>query len=127
LVDGKDDCMLRRIGVQADDVDELRLELRIIADLERLDPVWLQTVLAPNAADARLTHARSLGHAGAAPVRPAFGLALLRQSHDLGDALRRDAGFAPPSRRVPLDSSEPCARIAVPPSADRDAPHLQPR
>ena len=43
LVHAQHDRLLRRVQVQPDDVDELLLEPRVVGELERLDPVRLQT------------------------------------------------------------------------------------
>ncbi len=46
LVDRQDDRPLGRVEIQPDDVADLGLELRVGAELERLDPVRLQARLA---------------------------------------------------------------------------------
>ena len=43
LVHAQHDRVLRRVQIQADDVDELLLKPRVVRELERLDPMRLQT------------------------------------------------------------------------------------
>src|SRR5579863_4768335 len=45
LIHAQNDRFIRRIQIQADDVPYFARELRIIAEFEILNPVWLQFVL----------------------------------------------------------------------------------
>lgn len=49
FVDGQDDCMRRRIDVEADDIPQLVDELGIVGEFELAHPMWLKTVGAPDA------------------------------------------------------------------------------
>jgi hypothetical protein len=49
LVDGQHHGMLRRIDLQADDVDKLGGEFRVARALERANAMWLELVRVPNA------------------------------------------------------------------------------
>ena len=68
LVDREHDRPLGRIEVQADHVPDLGLELRIGAELERLDPVRLETRLGPDPLDRRDRHADPARDPAGAPV-----------------------------------------------------------
>ena len=54
LVDAEDKSLLRRFHVKADDVGHLRRELGILAELERLDSMGLQSVLSPDPEDSSI-------------------------------------------------------------------------
>ncbi len=72
----------RRVQVQANHVGGLALEVRVVGDEVPLQPVWLQSVLAPDALDGRERHVAQFGcELATAPVRGAVaGLVLDRRS-----------------------------------------------
>ena len=72
LVDGEHDGIVGRVHVQADHIADLRHQLRIGRQLERLRDVGLQPERAPDAADHGVTHAGRLGHRAGTPVRLAL-------------------------------------------------------
>src|SRR5271170_5316280 len=66
LVATEHQSTLGRIQIETDDVPEFLFKVRIIGDLEGLQPMWLDFVLAPNALDRALAHpgfARYRAHA----------------------------------------------------------------
>ena len=69
LIDAQHHRLVRRAHVETHDVGNLLLEVRIVRDLERVDPVRLETGLAPDPSDTRRADPGRLGHRCAAPVR----------------------------------------------------------
>ncbi len=64
LVHAEHDRLLRRVVVEADDVDDLLHEQRVGAQLEPVDEVRLEAELAPDPADRGLRKAAAAGHRG---------------------------------------------------------------
>jgi hypothetical protein len=79
LVDREDDRPLGRGEIEPDDVADLRLELRIGAELERLDPVRLQARLGPDLLDGRDRHDHPQHDPAGAPVGRPLGRRLRGQ------------------------------------------------
>ena len=118
LVDAQHDRVLGRVQVEPDDVADLRLQLRVGGELERLPPPRLQPPLAP---DPRHPHIRDPQLAGQQPARPVRHPQLLRRrlqrrehDRDLVD-LRRPAWLGRsssppiPSRHTASSTRSPSA------------------
>ena len=73
LVHAQDHGLIRRVVVEADDVDDLLHEQRVGAHLEPVDQVRLEAGLAPDPPDRGLRQAAAAGHRGPRPVRRARG------------------------------------------------------
>jgi len=86
LIDGKNQRLLRRVDVKADDVLDLRDEVRVIGDLETPHEVRLEAVFGPDALHARVADAHLFRHRSHAPVRGIGGTLL----HGLLDDLKLD-------------------------------------
>jgi hypothetical protein len=69
LVDADDDRVVGRGEVQADDVADFRLELRVGRELERLDPVRLDAPFPPDPGDRRERDPQLGGQEPCRPVR----------------------------------------------------------
>src|SRR5260370_19868525 len=67
LVATEHQSTLRRIQIEPDNVPELLFKVRIIVDLKRLQPVWLNFVMAPNALYRALAHPGFARHGAHAP------------------------------------------------------------
>ena len=58
LIGAQHDRLLRRIQIKPDDIDQLLLELRIVGQLERLDPVRFEAPRRPHLLHSRFRHPR---------------------------------------------------------------------
>ena len=97
LVDREHDRIVGRVHVQPDHIADLRHQLRIGRQLERLRDVGLQPERAPDAADHRVTHAGRLGHRARAPVRLTLRRRLQRfDNHRLDRLVGHDPRRADP-------------------------------
>ena len=76
-------AFLRRVQVQADDLDQLVLELGIAGQLERLNAMRLKTPRGPDPPHRRRRYNSPGCHRPVAPVRLRRGRLMQRQSHDL--------------------------------------------
>ena len=126
LVDRDHDRVVGRRQVEADDVADLGLQLRVGAELERLEPVRLDSPLAPDAGDSRERDAELGGQEPGRPVRdpqPPRRAPVIHQRRrddlDLVD-LRRPPG--PP--RVP-QGRDPAGLIALAPGDHRRPGHAR--
>ena len=68
LVDAQDEGFIRWIHIQAYDIDQFLDESFVSAQLEGLDQMRLEVVLAPNPTNAGFTDSLCPGHAPAAPM-----------------------------------------------------------
>src|SRR6266436_10086744 len=82
LIDTEDRSVYRRLKVQANDVGRLRFKLRVIAGHVPAQPMRLNTEMAPDTADARLTNAQLFGKPIAAPVGPTISGTVTRGLED---------------------------------------------
>ena len=98
FVHAEHDRVLGRVQIQADDIDELLLEARVVGELERLHLVRLQAARGPDPLHRRRADPVRLGHRPAAPVRLTDRLLVQRRLDDLGDLLRRDRRLPTPAR-----------------------------
>jgi hypothetical protein len=73
--------MLGRIHVQPDDVFELLDEPRVIGEFERLDPMWLEAMVAPDAGHGSGIGSQVLGQGARAPVRGALRCFVQSDAH----------------------------------------------
>jgi hypothetical protein len=106
LVAAQDDRVGRRIEVEADNIAELLGELGVAADLEAAHQVRLEAVLAPDPANRRGAHLRSLRHVARAPLRSVGRRLLRRDAHDVGDLLGADGFRSTSAGRVLLDARD---------------------
>ena len=68
FVEAEHQRVIRRIEIQPDDVADLLHKLRIRRELERVDPMRLQTKRAPDARDGRFRETRDVRHAARGPL-----------------------------------------------------------
>jgi hypothetical protein len=108
---------LGRIEIEPDDVAQLRVELRVAAELESLHPVRLQAILLPDAMHGGGRETHFSGQAPRAPMGCGFRLAQRRANHRLL-LCRRDSPRSARSRQSPQPGQ---SRLAVtpPPQTDR--------
>jgi len=110
--------MRRGLQRQPHDVVDLRLSVRVGAELERLDPMWLQRVGAPNPMDRHVRHtADLLGEIARAPVGDPGRGRLQRQRDDAGG---RPAGYGrrTTGSRTVLKAGESLFTEALPNATD---------
>ena len=101
LVDAQQQCLVRRVPVQADDVGEFVDELGIAGNLEGLDAMRLETMGVPDALHGRRRDALRAGHGAATPRSRVDGLCGQRGVDDRADFLSADRGFAAASGAHP--------------------------
>ena len=94
LVHAQQHCLVRRVQVEPDHVDELLLEAWIIRELEGLHQVWLQASRPPDPLHGGRTDPLGLGHRPTAPVGFSGRRVLQRGLHDRLDFLRRNRRLA---------------------------------
>lgn len=82
------------------------LEVRIVANLEALDPMRLQSVSAPNAAHAGIGNVHRPCHGAARLLRGVGRSAPRGLSNHLGNRFRRDSRFAPGPRGIAQQSGD---------------------
>ena len=120
LIDADHYRVVRRRQVQAHDVADLGLQLRVGAELERLDPVRLEVPLAPDPGDPHIRDAQLGGQQPTRPVRhpqPRRRRFQRRQHHrDLID-LRRATRLLPVRQ-----AADPFGGIPLLPRDHRRAP-----
>src|ERR1700716_4418273 len=86
FVDREDDGMGGRIDIKPDNIAQLVDELRVVGELELLDPVRLETMRAPDALDGTRADADGFCHHGGGPVGRLDGWIGSGERHDtLGD------------------------------------------
>jgi len=68
FVDREDDGMGRRIDIKPDHVAQLVDELRVVGELELLNPVWLETMRVPDALNGTRANADGFRHHRGSPV-----------------------------------------------------------
>ncbi len=82
LIDREHDGMGGRIDIEPDNIAQLVDELRVIGELELLDPVRLETMRAPDALDGTCTDADCFRHHGGGPMGRIGGRIGLGEHHD---------------------------------------------
>ena len=97
LVDAEHRGMLRRMQIEGEDIGGLGLEVGIIGSHVPIEPMRLETVLAPHARDHHVRDRKPLPQLARAPVRRAVGgLALDGPLEDASLQLRsQDTGYLP--------------------------------
>ncbi len=88
LIDAQHQRLVRRVQIEADDIGDLLLELRVVGDLERLDEMRLEAGLGPDAPHAGRADPHLGRHGSPAPVRRVRGRLVGR----LGQHLVLDRG-----------------------------------
>ena len=94
LIDREHDGMGGRIDIEPDNIAQLVDELRVVGELELLDPVRLETMRAPDALDRTCTDADCFRHHGGGPMGRLGGRIGLGEHHDTLSDIRpkwRDA------------------------------------
>ena len=119
LVDTENQGVLRRVEVESDDINQLLYEFRVVADLERPDQVWLQSVGAPDTADHRAAGPQHFRECSRAPVSGIGRLLLRGHLDDLPDESVACLGRTPTSRGIFLDPWDAPLRESVAPATDR--------
>jgi len=92
FIDTENNCLLRRVQVQTDDIGHLLQKLWIARQFECLRAMWLQLVSAPDIIDRRFADPLTLCHGPATPVRHPcrFGLqGRIHNGRDLVDFINR--------------------------------------
>ena len=69
IVEGEDHGALGRVQVEPDDIDQLRLEVGTVGELEGLHPPGLETVIPPDLRDRVLADTDPLRQRSRAPLR----------------------------------------------------------
>jgi len=95
LIDAQHHCLLRRVVVEPDGVDDLGGELWVVRELEPVLEVRLEIELPPDPPDRRGREAGAFGHRGSRPVRRMCGLGLEGRRDDLLDLLEQVEGGRP--------------------------------
>jgi hypothetical protein len=83
-----------RVEIQADHIDQLLLEQRIVTDLERVDPPRLETMVGPDPRDRVLADPHPGRHRPSAPVRRSVRGPLVSQPQHLSHRARRQRWLA---------------------------------
>ena len=121
FVDRKDDRVLGRGHVQADDVLELGGKLGVARALEGADAMRLQLMARPDPLDRSQGDAGRLGHGAAGPMCGLARRFAAGQRHDAMDGRVAQMGSARPARRVPQQALDAgCGEPPLP------APHRRP-
>jgi hypothetical protein len=106
-----------RVDVQADEVGHLGVELRVLAELEGLDPMRLQAVFLPDAVHGGTADAEFLGQTTRAPM--GGGLRLPHRRGDDGALLLGVDRLRAPAARLGLQAGEPLLAVSTTPRARR--------
>jgi hypothetical protein len=118
LIDAQHQGMLRRIQVEADNVNDFLGELRIVRELEGLRAMRLQAIRLPHPLHHAVRHFQMLRQRARAPMRSSMWVFSRRDAHDL----RRDFGAfrrSAAARRITLDTRKARLREAIAPQAHR--------
>ena len=120
LVEAEHHRPLGRVHVEPDDVDELRLEVRVGRDLERVDLPRLELMIPPDPRHGVLADPVPRRHQPRRPVRrPVVGLGVQRVVHNRLHGAVRKPRSAAPTRRDHPDTSTPASAETGPPPAHR--------
>ena len=109
LIETEHQRLFGRIHIQSHHVGQLLDEAFIARELERLGPVWLQTVGIPDSLHRRRTDVLSRRHRPHAPMGGIRRMAMQGRLDDLLHLFGGDSGFAPASGLV----FGQCGRAAV--------------
>lgn len=100
LVPAQDHRVVRRVEVEADDIDHLVGELRVLADLEGLEAMRFEVRRLPDLPDLPRRHPGGLGHEANTPVRGLMGDTLDREAKNLFDLSLGEFPGLPGARQV---------------------------
>ncbi len=120
LVHREDDRLLGRISVEPDHVDELLLEARVRAELERLNAVGLEMVIHPDPVDGHVAHTELGGERAGRPVGLPAGRGVQSSIDDPTYEFGREFGPSARAGSILADARDPKEGEAGAPSADRD-------
>src|SRR6266571_2434549 len=118
LVQRQHERMLWRVEVETDHVLQLFGKARVVAQLESLDSMRPEAVLAPDAAHGGFAHPTRPGHAPGAPLRSLRRSLLGGPPDDLLDRFRRQGRLAPRARGVSFNARHALLEKAESPSGD---------
>jgi hypothetical protein len=118
LVHADHERVVGRAKIEPDDIAYLRLEVRIIADLEGLDEVWLEPICLEYAMNQRLSNAEIRGQRASTPVRRCFRLPPSGTLNDLRFPLIALDPLATSSREVSLNPCRSTFSKSTAPFAD---------
>jgi len=121
----QDDRLLWRIQIKPNDIDQLLLEVRIVGQLERLDPVWFETPRRPHLLHSRFRYPARRGHRPTRPMGFAGRTVVQCQIHDLVDLLLRDRRLPTPALAHLRELDQPLLGEPSAPPADRRRRHRQ--
>jgi len=122
FIGAKNHSMFGRIDVQSNNVFELLIEKRVIAELERFNKMRLEAVRPPDTSRRRRTHAGRFRRAVLAPMRLRWWSFLHRLFQDGLHESLRSFGFTGRSCLVFPDARKTACRITPSPTAhERDA------
>ena len=119
LVGTQHQGVLWRVQVQSNHIDQLLDEMRVIAQLEGPDQVWLQAGSLPDAMHHGLRHAHFGRHRARTPVRGCHGRLLRGLLDNVRRHLLHLCGSAARARCVFLDAGQAPLREATAPAAHR--------
>src|SRR6266571_957749 len=106
LVQRQHQRVLRRVEVKANHVLQLLGKARVVAELERLDQMWLEAVLSPDAAHGLFAYAARFGHGAGAPLRSLGRLLLSGLADDLLNRFRRQRRLTARAWGILLDAGD---------------------
>ena len=113
--------LLGRVEIEAHDVPEFFLKLKVFGELEIAHPVGLQLMGRPEPLHARFAQAGFTGHRAHAP-RPAMRSPGARQTQGPSDSLGRKPWLASPPRGV-LETLQAPGGKALPPTSNGQKTH----
>ena len=119
LVDGQHDRMGGRVDIKADDVAQLRHELRIARELEAAQAMRREPVRLPDALHRRDADPGGLGHGGRRPMRGLVRRLGRSERHDLVDDLLAERRHTGGPRLVAQEAIDTGLRRSAPASARR--------
>src|SRR5262249_49221480 len=117
LVDAEDQRVLRRVEVEADDIEQLLGEVGVVAHLEGAVQVRLQPVGAPDPADQSMIGPERLGEGARAPVGGVGGLLLGGHLDDPANEILALLGRSPAAMGILLDAHDARRGESVAPAA----------
>src|ERR1700736_2266735 len=87
LVDAENQCLIGRVQIEAHDIGDLGLQLRVVAVLESALAVGLEAMLPPNPLNRAPAHAEMVGQCPGAPVRTPLWRTFQRRRDHPGEVL----------------------------------------
>ena len=117
LVNAQNNGLVGRVAIQTNHVSELGHG--IMAEFERLDPVWLQLGLLPNAMNGCVTHPVCLRHRAHRPMGRVLWFRLHGGVHNGSYLLLTDLLGPTGPRPIFQDSGQPLGVVSLPPEQHR--------